>query len=140
MDGNPMASLEHSQLFVIFQLRSLNCLDGKQISEELRQMADKRFAQGSCLLLNMFQVKQHCICERVLLSIFVNCMSNFLYLQGKSQFLKPPREIQIDSQNWGVKIAMFDRVTQMQGKWLLVQKIECFGNQDSSVHFRYRIT
>ncbi|KAJ7378122.1 hypothetical protein OS493_024787 [Desmophyllum pertusum] len=45
MDGNPMASLEHSQLFVIFQLRSLNCLDGKQISEEERQMADKRFAQ-----------------------------------------------------------------------------------------------
>ena len=47
MDGNPMASLEHSQLFVIFQLRSLNCLDGKQISEEERQMADKRFAQGN---------------------------------------------------------------------------------------------
>lgn len=47
MDGNPMASLEHSQLFVIFQLRSLNCLDGKKISVEERQMADKRFAQGN---------------------------------------------------------------------------------------------
>ena len=46
MDGNPMSSLEHSQLFVIFQLRSLNCLDGKKISVEERQMADKRFAQG----------------------------------------------------------------------------------------------
>ena len=43
-----MASLEHSQLFVIFQLRSLNYLDGKQVSEEDRQMADKRFAQGNC--------------------------------------------------------------------------------------------
>ena len=50
MDGNPMASLEHSHLFVIFQLRSLNCLDGKQISEEERREADKRFAQGNCLL------------------------------------------------------------------------------------------
>ena len=42
-----MASLEHSQLFVIFQLRSLNCLDGKKIPVEERQMADKRFAQGN---------------------------------------------------------------------------------------------
>ena len=49
MDGNPMASLEHSQLFVIFQLRSLNWLDNKKISVEERQMADKRFAQGNSL-------------------------------------------------------------------------------------------
>lgn len=53
MEGNPMASLEHSQLFVIFQLRTLNCLDGKKISEEQREMADKRFAQGKCLHFNI---------------------------------------------------------------------------------------
>ena len=51
MEGNPMASLEHSQLFVIFQLRSLNLLDGKKVSVEERLMADKRFAQGTCNFL-----------------------------------------------------------------------------------------
>lgn len=41
-----MASMEHSQQFVIFQLRSLKCLDGIQITDDDRQAADERFAQG----------------------------------------------------------------------------------------------
>ena len=46
MDSNPMATMEHSQQFVVFQLRSLKHLDGKQVTEDERQMADERFAQG----------------------------------------------------------------------------------------------
>ena len=46
LEGNPMASMEHSWQFVIFQLRSLKLLDGKEITEDDRQMADERFAQG----------------------------------------------------------------------------------------------
>ena len=38
--------MEHSWQFVIFQLRSLKLLDGKEITEDDRQMADERFAQG----------------------------------------------------------------------------------------------
>jgi len=59
MEGNPMASMEHSRQFVIFQLRSLKCLDGKQVTEDERQMADERFAQGKQLfaLCNL----QHCV-------------------------------------------------------------------------------
>lgn len=46
LEGNPVASMEHSWQFVIFQLRSLKLLDGKEITEDDRQMADERFAQG----------------------------------------------------------------------------------------------
>lgn len=46
-----MADMEHSHLFVIFQLRSLNHLDGKKVSDEDRQMADKRYAQGNSVYL-----------------------------------------------------------------------------------------
>ena len=59
MEGNPMASMEHSRQFVIFQLRSLKCLDGKQVTEDERQTADERFAQGKWLI--MLYNLQYCI-------------------------------------------------------------------------------
>ena len=51
-----MALMEHSQQFVIFQLRSLKKLDGKEITEDDRLMADERFAQGKYffVLLQLF--------------------------------------------------------------------------------------
>ena len=63
MEGNPMALMEHSQQFVIFQLRSLKKLDGKEITEDDRLMADERFAQGkiNILLLTCSCSSTHCI-------------------------------------------------------------------------------
>ena len=53
MEGNPMALMEHSQQFVIFQLRSLKKLDGKEITEDDRLMADERFAQGKYFYIHL---------------------------------------------------------------------------------------
>ena len=53
MEGNPMALMEHSQQFVVFQLRSLIRLDGKEITEDERLMADERFAQGKCFYIHL---------------------------------------------------------------------------------------
>jgi len=53
MEGNPMALMEHSQQFVIFQLRSLKKLDGKEITEDERLMADERFAQGKYFYVHL---------------------------------------------------------------------------------------
>ena len=53
MEGNPMALMEHSQQFVIFQLRSLMRLDGKEITEDERLMADERFAQGKYFYIHL---------------------------------------------------------------------------------------
>ena len=63
MEGNPMALMEHSQQFVIFQLRSLKKLDGKEITEDDRLMADERFAQGkiNILLFTCSCSSTHCI-------------------------------------------------------------------------------
>ena len=61
MEGNPMALMEHSQQFVIFQLRSLKKLDGKEITEDDRLMADERFAQGKYFYLHICCSFTHCI-------------------------------------------------------------------------------
>ena len=66
MEGNPMALMEHSQQFVIFQLRSLKKLDGKEITEDDRLMADERFAQGKYFKVHL-QLFFHtqCTCSTV---------------------------------------------------------------------------
>ena len=64
MEGNPMALMEHSQQFVIFQLRSLKKLDGKEITEDDRLMADERFAQGKINIL-MFTCSCSFTCSTV---------------------------------------------------------------------------
>ena len=61
MEGNPMALMEHSQQFVIFQLRSLKKLDGKEITEDDRLMADERFAQGKYFYIHRSCSFTHCI-------------------------------------------------------------------------------
>jgi len=47
MSDNPVSHLPHSQLYVIFYLRTLEILDGQSVSFEQRQTADLRFSQGS---------------------------------------------------------------------------------------------
>lgn len=62
LEGNPVASMEHSWQFVIFQLRSLKLLDGKEIADDDRQMADERFAQGKFewLVFSFSLLGTHC--------------------------------------------------------------------------------
>ena len=49
LQGNPLCSLPHYREFVIYQLRSLDVLDGQKVSREERRQADVRFAQGEAL-------------------------------------------------------------------------------------------
>ena len=78
MDGNPMALMEHSQQFVIFQLRSLKKLDGKEITEDDRLMADERFAQGKYFFVHLqlfFHTLHTCSTVNPLLSPHLNMPS-----------------------------------------------------------------
>lgn len=48
--GNPVSDLPHYRLFLIFHLRSLECLDGQPISEQEREKAHQRFYTGIQLI------------------------------------------------------------------------------------------
>ena len=52
VEGNPLADLAHGRQFIIFQLRSLEFIDGKKVTEDERGAADNRFGQGQ-VVLNM---------------------------------------------------------------------------------------
>lgn len=47
IQGNPMATLPHAKLFVVFYLQSLSNLEGISITEDDRQFAKDRFYRGT---------------------------------------------------------------------------------------------
>lgn len=54
VEGNPLTNPTHSRQFIIFQLRSLEVLDGKVVTEEDREAADVRFGQGKLVLFKRY--------------------------------------------------------------------------------------
>lgn len=44
--GNPISQLPHCRLLIVFHLRTLQMLDGQEVTSKERQDADQRFAQG----------------------------------------------------------------------------------------------
>jgi len=70
MSDNPVTQLPHSRLYVIFHLRTLDFIDGKQISFEERQAAHLRFNQGcySCCICDVFLVSINILIGRFCLT------------------------------------------------------------------------
>ncbi|XP_077986474.1 centriolin-like isoform X2 [Glandiceps talaboti] len=55
---NPLCELPHSRLFIVFQLRTLEILDGKSVDFKERQLAQERFEQEEIENLEG-QIEQH---------------------------------------------------------------------------------